>query len=508
MINERNPYWKKWLLAILAAGFVVRVIGLTRPLLGNFSSVQLTYAMMARNFREYSWNLFLPRMDLIVNGEPGIRLLDLPLISYGVALINLVLPLPIDLLGRAWSIVFSVASIYLVFLIAHQLFNKRLALFGAFFFAFSPLSIVYGQSFLTDATAVFLILVSVFCALQSGNGWFLISTLSFALSFLLRVQFIFIYPLFLLLNIQRSASLKQGIAQTALFVLISVMPVVLWNAYIYQALTEHFDSVIMSIYHQLGTKTYISYSPMSWMFAKGFLSHLIKLVLNPIGFALSVAGLFLVIKRRKWEMLFTWIIFLVLMLVFLTKKTIDMNYYLLGLAPPMAILAAVAWEAAAEKFGKTVQVLFYMVFTLVSLRYAVAPAFITPEEDKGVLDAAHFINQKTKRGDLIIASHGTNLDLLYYSGRKGWAFPVANRSEQSPYDWFMIPNRLLHPSKTKYLEIQADPILSLEYFREQGAKYFISAKPEELKKNEHLSQHLRKKYRLLGENTAFVIFEL
>jgi hypothetical protein len=55
-----------------------------------------------------------------------------------------------------------------------------------------------------------------------------------------------------------------------------------------------------------------------------------------------------------------------------------------------------------------------------SLRYAVHPAFLTPEEDRAVVAAGRAVQRLTAPEEPVVTSHGTGIDLLYYCNRPGW----------------------------------------------------------------------------------------
>ncbi|HOM18274.1 MAG TPA: hypothetical protein PLQ00_13165, partial [Thermoguttaceae bacterium] len=67
-------------LLLLAGG--VRSAALDRPLLGNFATKNVALAMIARNWAEGRSPWYYPRVDVLVEGQRGLHLLELPVGAY------------------------------------------------------------------------------------------------------------------------------------------------------------------------------------------------------------------------------------------------------------------------------------------------------------------------------------------------------------------------------------------------------------------------------------------
>ncbi len=508
MISSFKTTALKILFAILAVSLVLRFAGAARPLLGNFSSVQAIYAMMAQNFSQFGWNLFLPRLDILWNGEPGIRLLDLPLTSYTVAVLHTLTRLPVDLLGRVLSGVFSIASIPLFFQWVKQWADEEHALWAAFFLAFSPLSIVYGQSFQTDAASLFFLILSA--SLFFGRGKWISAGYFFSLALLLRIQFVFLFPLFAWNLITVPGPISARLKRLILFGVISTAPLIFWNGFIYFYLNQNPNSIIMSIYHQVGTGTFAAYHPWSPFFIKNFLLLAARHVLNPLGLLFALTGFFLPAEGKGEKIFKFWALSIFLMLLSLTKKSIDMNYYWLGLVPPSAYFAAKFGVYARRRMRVPVWACAMTAFfvVLISTFLSFGAAYKTPAEDRSVAKAGHYIDRTVEKDARIIASNGTNLCLLFYSNRKGWLLPAAQKDRQrSPYADFIPAGHQLPPLQQELLSIGQDPVALLEFYRRQGAAYFVCSRPQELKADV-LYGYLKAHYALLEENPDFIVFAL
>ncbi len=514
---KRQPKIFWWILLGSAA---LRLAGLARPLLGNFSSVQVIYAMMAKNFRDLDWNLFVPRLDILAGGEPGIRLLDLPLISYGAALLSVLTSAPVDLLGRGLSAGFSLAAAAVWFHFLKRRFSETAALAAMFFFSFAPLTIIYGQSFQTDAASLCLFLFAI-DRLQSAAVRplaLIFSAGCMALVLLMRIQYVFLFPLALYFFWEQGQGLLRSLQKMTVWGALAVLPLLGWNFYIYHFTAAHPDTVIMSIFHQLKTGTYAGYRPWSPFFLSHSAAHFFQLLLNPLGAGLCLIGLFSRNQSKHENGLRLWFFLWAGMLAVLSKKAVDMNYYWLGLCLPASFFAAKGLILCAARLRRGTPgrgFLFFLagISLIFSLRYAAGAAYKTPAEDASVIEAGRYIQEHSGKEDRIIAANGTNLNLLYYAGRKGWAFPILDRAEASasPYGAFTLQGQPLSAAKQAFLKAQTHAVAALEYYREQGARYFVCVRMQDLTQSvagQELKAHLDRHYTKKIEQAQFIVYEL
>ena len=72
------------------------------------------------------------------------------------------------------------------------------------------------------------------------------------------------------------------------------------------------------------------------------------------------------------------------------------------------------------------------VALVLSLRYAVGAAFMTPEEDRMVVAAAEAVQKLAAEDEPVVTMHGSAIDLLYYCDRPGWAVVSTEEVEIHP----------------------------------------------------------------------------
>jgi hypothetical protein len=74
------------------------------------------------------------------------------------------------IIGKILDVLFSIISVYLVYLIAHKVFNKRIALVSAFLFSFSPVFLMFTGLILTEPLALFFGLLGVYLFIRKDTG--------------------------------------------------------------------------------------------------------------------------------------------------------------------------------------------------------------------------------------------------------------------------------------------------------------------------------------------------
>jgi len=136
---------------------VIQGVGIQRPFMGHYASYQGTVmASMARNMvRENFSNIFLPKTDVILQGQKSLHLNQYPFPSLLVAGAVKFVGGSYEFWGRFQAILFNLFSILLPFFIAQRLFGRAAALTSAIIFALSPLTVVYGQSFMSEPSSLF-----------------------------------------------------------------------------------------------------------------------------------------------------------------------------------------------------------------------------------------------------------------------------------------------------------------------------------------------------------------
>jgi 4-amino-4-deoxy-L-arabinose transferase-like glycosyltransferase len=447
------------LLALTAA---VRLPGITRPLLGNFATKNVIHAMIARNWIEGRAGILYPSLDCLVGGGRSLHMLEFSVSAYLTGGLWALFGGSLDVWGRATSVVFSVASVAVLFLLARRWHGTTAAFGAAFVLALSPISIIYGQSFMLDPSLVFFTLMSFYGLdrwLEVGGwAWLLAGGCCFALLLLTKVYMVvLLLPLgMMVLRGARPASrpaTEEGprrprYALAVVAALLAVLPVFLWSLHALRAAapeSPHAAHVFASL--QGNAASYRPPDPLLRTpdFYRQLLDDLTGVILTPLGFALLLFGFL----DRGWRRHAAWLVAMGILVAALPRKFYAMNYYYMAVLPPLCVVAGLGWKMVGERLrpGRLAVAGLVLVALALAMRYAVKPAFVTPEEDRAVVAAGQAIQQWTDEDEPIATMHGTAIDLLYYADRPGWAI-----DPDTP-----------------------DLAAALEECRRQGARFFVVA---------------------------------
>ena len=166
-----------WALAlVLAATFLVRVIGVDQPIVENYVGRQVPTAMVARNLERGS-GFLRPRLDTAP--FPNYFLVEPPLYECGVVALRRATGLGLEAAGRLVSAMATAVAGWGLFELMRRRAGRRAALLAAGAFAAFPLTIRYGRAFQPDAAMLGAVVAGLACWDRSrgratrrvGPGW-------------------------------------------------------------------------------------------------------------------------------------------------------------------------------------------------------------------------------------------------------------------------------------------------------------------------------------------------
>jgi len=430
-----RPNWFLW--GLLALTLLVRAPGLDRPLLGDFGTKNVVYAMIARNWALGRADFWHPTLDCqVAAGERSWHLLEVPLSAYAAGTAWRLLGGSLDAWGRLISIVASVASVAWLYGLVRRWHGESIARPAAVMLALAPVSIVYGQSFMLEASVVALMLATML-ALERwlerpGGGRLTLLALSFALLTLSKIyMLVLLAPLVCRVLAGRSevsarawetwsARLRRA-AAPAFALGVAALPALMWCVYVFVVSNPTQDTAAR-IFYSLRSSAGAHEFPQPLLVQPGFYLRLSRtlatVVLTPVGLGLLVVGLRAPGARRHLP----WCASLGLLVLLLPRKFSEMNYYFLVLLPPLCVLAGLGVARCRQvATPRWLPRLIVVLGVLFSLRYALRPAFVTPVEDRMVVAAGARLRALTDVEEPIATMHGSALDLLYYADRTGVA---------------------------------------------------------------------------------------
>jgi len=414
-----------WVLLALAA--VVRLPGITRPLLGNFATRNVVYAMIARNWANGNAGIWYPTLDLLGDGGRKVIMLEFPVSAYATARLWSTLGGSLDVWGRSVAAALSVASVAVMFLFVRRRHGHTAAAAAGLALAISPVSIIYGQSFMLEASLVFFTLATFYAFDRGlrgdGRAWLVAGCVCFGLLLLTKIyMLVVLLPLGWMLF--RSDRAQQGFTRlgSAAALGAAIVPAACWYAHAFRTADPE-GPYAGRIYYSVRQSAQEHQPPHPLLCSADFyrrvLDDLTGVVLTPVGFMLLLAGAL----DRRWREYAPWLSAMVLLVLLLPRKFYEMNYYYMAVLPPLCIVAGLGWQVIRQRLrpGRAAVAVVVLAAAVLSLRYAFRPAFVTPPEDRSVIEAARAVRELTDKDEPVVTIHGTTIDLLYYCDRPGWA---------------------------------------------------------------------------------------
>jgi 4-amino-4-deoxy-L-arabinose transferase-like glycosyltransferase len=415
---------------LLLAACLLRGVGLDRPLLGHYASKSTLYGMIARNWARGLAPAWQPTVDCLVGGQRGAHMIEFPVSAYAVGAAWRLAGGSLDAWGRSLTAAISVAGVALIYLLVRRWHGHQAALAAGWMLALSPVSIIYGQSLMLEASIVLFTLATLLAwdhwLAKPSSIWLALASGALALLLLTKI-----YMLVLLIPIAALA-LSAGMhrrprltAIAAVALAVAMLPAALWYAYAWQATLpggELATTAFFSLHDATGKHRLPSPLWFSANFYRQLLDDLIGPALTGLGFTLALAGL----EHPRWRRHLPWLASMALLAMLLPLKFYKMNYYDVVVLPPLCVLVGLGWQTLDERLAlsRKASLMLLAVGLILSLRYAALPAFQTPVEDRSVIPAAQAVARHSIADERVVAIHGTSFDLLYYCDRAGWAPPI------------------------------------------------------------------------------------
>ena len=162
------------LLGILVVAIVFRFHKITLPLVDGFSWREISTAMMADNFQQRSWNIFLPEVSWTGPG-PSYQGREFQIVSYLTALLYQLFGWH-DWFGRVVAAFFGLVTVFSLHRLTALCWDRMHAHAAALAYALMPAAIMIDSSFLPDPAMLALVTLGVWLFVKywaGGNGWLL-----------------------------------------------------------------------------------------------------------------------------------------------------------------------------------------------------------------------------------------------------------------------------------------------------------------------------------------------
>lgn len=308
-------------------------------------------------------------------------------------------------------------SVVLIFFLAKEIFNKKVALYSAIFLTLIPLHVIYSGKILSGIYATFFILLTMFCfwkSFEKGETKYApFFGIFFALAILTRYTTLWIALIFPIYFLIRDKSLKF-LKNKSLWYSILAFFIVLIPWFIYGYFT--YGNPLGAFIH--GMQGASVGPPQAWyfFFVNSFemFSILSLIFLASIIFAIYKNKL----GNKKILFLFLWFFLFLGFAMFLPYKEIR---FLLPIVPALCLLSGFFIDKI-KKYKKIILIslIFILILSNIFLFYDYYNKYHT-ETNKCFLEANNFL--KNLDNDILVITEASPL-IYYYTKKETHFYPV------------------------------------------------------------------------------------
>ncbi|MGO9464134.1 MAG: ArnT family glycosyltransferase [Isosphaeraceae bacterium] len=469
---------------LLVLTFLIRAWRADQPIVENYVGRQIPTAMVARNLERGS-GFFRPQLDTAP--FPNYFVVEPPLYQLAVVNLRRATGLSLGAAGRIVSALAMTLGAWGLFDLVLRRRGARAALLAALAFAIFPLTIRYGRAFQPDALMLGAVLAGLACWDRSechgGSGWLLAGWCLLALAIAVKIIAGFLLvPL--CLTILRARRAKDLAAAAA-----TLLPALAWYIWAYHLIQSgggsHASADNQAVWLGLrGPAAIFKKETLVWV--SWFL--LVR-AFTPIGLALTLIG-FWNDRDRRDRLFQVWGISTLVVMAVLAEK-LHHEYYWLFLAPAAAFGIGIALDRLAIRSGRfaTLGGLALLVLCAIQVR----STWRMPADWVGIRSAAGIVATIVPPEDWIASPEA----LLYEADRRGcrmeWTAPAARRAAG---EW-RAGNRVESPAGL------------LEYYREQGARYFADlGSASDDPRRMALHEFVRRRYKVIVDQPDVIVADL
>lgn len=420
---------------LLFGGFAVRLYKITNPIADWHSFRQADTAAVARLYLENGINLLYPRYyDLsstqsrLYNPE-GYRFVEFPLYNAIHAIIARTFStVSFEIWGRLISIVFTLGSAVILFILGGKFIGKWGGVLASFFFLFLPFNIYFTRVILPEPTAIFFglagILFYVLFLDKENNYYLFLSGISFSVGILIKpfVAFYLVPILYLshkkwgFRDIFKNAKV---LIKLLVFTDIILVPFFLWRGWI-----SKFPAGIPG-WAWMFNGDGIRFKPafFRWIFGE----RLTKLIL---GFWGLIPFVLSILKPSKKSLFINFFLLgILLYVVIFATVNVRHDYYQTIAIPAVALAlsSGVIYLWNAKEFDLRIArlVTIFSIFMIFASGVGEIRELYKVNHPE-IIEAGEAIDKIALKDAIVIAPYNGDTAFLYQTKRRGW--PVIDSS--------------------------------------------------------------------------------
>ena len=452
----RDPF----LWGALALGFAFRWYRIDVPYVDAHSWRQVTNADIARLWTELPINPLYPQVSW--GGPDGYAGLEFPLLHLVTAIVWRIVGVS-DAAGRLVAVAFSLAAVWMIYLLGRRLFSVAVGRGAAFLLAFSPSFVYFGRTLLSDVPMVTFSIGAVLgyaAYFQTNRRLHAIGgAVCLAFAGLTKVPAILILgPIVWLGWLARRWRLVRD-TEFVVGLIVAFGSIAAWYLHadrIYletgltQAIFRPSSRYTGEIAAYSGFFTTVSHwttwgDPENPARIRDILSRFLHMHLTPIG-AIGVALGFLRFRTPRRTVLDVWLLAAISLLAVSLVGQYFHEFHQLPFHPPLALFFGLGmqplfaweqWPIALERrrlAGSLAALMFAVLSGVAVWSFLGSSIFLLYRNayiNTPLIDAGRAIEQATPRGSLLVVVEydraGSNSPmLLYYAHRRGWSFDATS----------------------------------------------------------------------------------
>lgn len=423
------------LLTILLAGLLARLYHIDFPVAGFQAWRQADTAAMARNFFENGFRFLYPQIDW-GGASAGYVETEFPLYSFVVALLHGLFGFN-DLWGRLVSVLCSLGTITMLYLLVRREVSEPVALWSAGLYAVLPLNIFYARAFMPESAMLMFSAAGVAAFAwwmdRDSRAGLVLSAALIALAALLKIVALYLaIPLFFLAWRKYGAALFRRWRLYA-FALLVLLPVGAWYVHAHAIFREYGHTFGIWMF---GTNKWGIFDILftaKW-YNDIFFKSIAERHLTYAGFIPFLAGAWVFRSDPRYRLFLWWLAGVTFYFLLVASGNQIHEYYQLPFTLPAVVFVGGVLDrflsggklrnALRNRRWGTLGLAICLIALPVLSFLRVANYMRGERLDSSLFHLAAAAGQVTARGDLVVAIDEGDPVVLYRCDRKGWhGFP-------------------------------------------------------------------------------------
>ncbi|MFA6518520.1 MAG: glycosyltransferase family 39 protein [Candidatus Shapirobacteria bacterium] len=435
------------LIAVLVIGLILRLYKIDSPLADWHSHRQADTASVTRNLSQNLENFFTPTYHDLSNlqsgqeNPQGYRMVELPLYNLFSLITVKITGQSLEISSRLTSILFSLGSSFIIFLIVRRLTNLFWpSLLSTAVFLFLPFSIYYSRAILPENVAVFFMLLCLYFFPKN----LIVAGITLGLSFLVKPFTGFIvFPALIYLTLSH----RPPLLKLFIFFVLAILPFFFWRQHISHFpqgipasawLFNNSDKPIFPEWYRGYNLTFINHlvafrpSWFNWLFN----IRINQLILGSFGLVPFIVGF---AYRHRQVKITNFSLFLGTMFYFIivAQGNIQHDYYQILIIPQIAISTGLGLYYLRQHS-------FFLFLIPVTIGLVISWSQIKNYyhiNNQNIIKAGQIANQLLPQDAIVVAPYNGDTSFLYQINRSGYPIDI--------YDLDSIKN--LHPNNPLFL---------------------------------------------------------